>query len=96
MPSTTPCVNCRTVGNVRWERVITGTVVLVEYYCGHCEHVWRVREDEERRDTPRPAPAGDGPGHVRPGQLPHTPEERTNAEDRRRVTRTDRRRTRLE
>lgn len=91
MPSTTPCVHCGVVGNVRWERVITGTVILVEYYCGRCEHVWRVREDEERRDTPRTIPVGDT-DHVRPGQLPHIVEERINVRDRRRVTRKDRRR----
>ena len=53
MPFTTPCVRCGVVGNVRWERVLTGTVSYVEYYCGRCEHVWRVDEGSERRmDTP--------------------------------------------
>jgi hypothetical protein len=46
MPSTTPCVHCGIVGNVRWERVLRGTVMFVEYYCGRCEHVWRVDNDE--------------------------------------------------
>jgi len=41
-------VHCGVVGNVRWERVLTGTISFVEYYCGRCEHVWRVEEDEER------------------------------------------------
>ena len=48
MPSTTPCLHCGIVGNVRWERVLTGTVSFTEYYCGRCEHVWRVDEDGDR------------------------------------------------
>jgi hypothetical protein len=48
VPSTTPCVHCGVVGNVRWERVLTGTISFVEYYCGRCEHVWRVEEGDER------------------------------------------------
>ena len=50
MPSTTRCVHCGVVGYVRWERVITGTVTVVEYCCGNCDHVWRHREE----DVPRP------------------------------------------
>ena len=55
MPSTTPCVHCGVIGNVRWERVLTGTVIFVEYCCGRCEHVWRV-DDDERLSTPRNTP----------------------------------------
>ena len=55
MPSTTPCVQCGIVGNVRWERVLTGTVIFVEYSCGRCEHVWRV-DNDKRLSTPDAAP----------------------------------------
>ena len=67
MPATTPCVHCGAVGNVRWERVITGTVVVVDYYCGRCDHEWRLREGDERRETPHPTPIDDELNHVRPG-----------------------------
>ena len=55
MPSTTSCVHCGIVGNVRWERVLKGTVSFVEYYCGRCEHIWRV--DDERPSTLQPPEA---------------------------------------
>ena len=55
MPSTTPCVQCGIVGNVRWERVLTGTVIFVEYSCGRCEHVWRV-DNDKRLFTPDAVP----------------------------------------
>ena len=29
--------------------------MFVEYYCGRCEHVWRV-DDDERLSTPGPMP----------------------------------------
>jgi hypothetical protein len=61
MPSTTRCVHCGVVGYVRWERVIKGTVTVIEYYCGNCEHVWRHREDEERREPPRATPMTEAP-----------------------------------
>ena len=56
MPSTTACVHCGVVGNVRWERVITGPESFVEYYCGRCEYEWRVNDGEERRFAPRATP----------------------------------------
>jgi hypothetical protein len=58
MPLTTPCVQCGVVGNVRWERVLTGTVIFVEYFCGRCEHVWRVDGDERltTATTPKEKP----------------------------------------
>ena len=56
MPSTTPCVRCGVIGNVRWERVLTGTLMFVEYYCGRCEHVWRMDADERPTSVPQ-APA---------------------------------------
>ena len=59
MPSTTACVHCGSVGNVRWERVITGAESFIEYYCGRCEHEWRVNDRSERRFAPRATPKKD-------------------------------------
>ena len=82
MPSVTRCVHCGVVGYVRWERVITGTLTVVEYYCGNCEHVWRQREDEERREQPRAAPVTDRPDRSRSAGLPKQGDERARRERR--------------
>lgn len=68
MPSTTPCPQCGVVGHVRWERVLTGTVMFVEYYCGRCEHVWRV--DDDKRLSTRAAPPTEKPERSRATALP--------------------------
>ena len=54
MPAHTPCAHCGTVGFVRWERIITGEESATEYYCGRCEHSWRVRDVLEQHTAPRP------------------------------------------
>jgi len=68
MPYTTPCVHCGVVGNVRWERVLTGTVSFVEYYCGRCEHVWRV--DNDKGLSTSSAPPKEKPERSRAMALP--------------------------
>ena len=88
MPSTTPCVQCGVVGNVRWERVLTGTVIFVEYYCGRCEHVWRV-DDDERLSNPGPTRI-EKPERSRASALPAYPDRRSATEDRFRAPRIER------
>jgi hypothetical protein len=51
MPDRTPCVKCKKVGFVRWERVLRGGHGFTDYYCGHCDHGWTVADDERRRAT---------------------------------------------
>jgi hypothetical protein len=68
MPSTTPCVQCGVVGNVRWERVLTGSLMFVEYYCGRCQHIWRVDADD--RPSTQGAPPNKKPERSRASVLP--------------------------
>jgi hypothetical protein len=53
MPEKSPCAHCGTVGFVRQEHVVAAGWSFVEYYCGHCEHTWKVLEENERRAKPR-------------------------------------------
>ena len=80
MPSTTPCVQCGVVGSVRWERVLTGTMIFVEYYCGRCEHVWRV-DDDERLSTPGGTRI-EKPERSRASAFPDSPDQRSTTADR--------------
>jgi len=43
------CVQCGTRGLVRSEHVIAAGAAAVHYYCGRCEHTWKVPE-RERHD----------------------------------------------
>lgn len=45
MPAQTACAYCGTVGFVRWERVIAGTVAAMVYTCGRCQRVWRTDDE---------------------------------------------------
>ena len=52
MPQNTPCERCQRVGEVRLERIITGTRVTLSYYCGWCAHTWQLLTPDPRQ-TPR-------------------------------------------
>ena len=59
MPERTVCVQCNHVGLVREERVLMGSVLTLQYYCGRCEHSWNVLQGDPRasgRVTLRPKP----------------------------------------
>jgi hypothetical protein len=64
LPAQTPCVHCGVSGFVRQEHVITGQSSIIQFYCGHCDHSWRV---PDRRSEPRQAAdqRPDKPNHSR-------------------------------
>ena len=66
MPAQTPCARCGTIGFVRWERIISAEESITEFFCGRCEHEWRVRDADERRKVPRPAKR---PSVIRPDRF---------------------------
>lgn len=84
MTSSTACVRCGVIGNVRWERVLMGTLAFVEYYCGRCEHQWRVHDGDERATWMDKLDR-------RAGRT-DKPDRRSPTGDRRRTPRNDRRR----
>ena len=88
MPSTTPCVHCGIVGSVRWERVLTGTVIFVEYFCGRCEHVWRLDQDD--RLSPPGATPKEKPERSRAMALPDNADRRSAWGERPPASRTER------
>jgi hypothetical protein len=49
MPQHTACEQCHRVGLVRLERIITGTKVTLSYYCGGCDHTWKVDLPDPRK-----------------------------------------------
>jgi hypothetical protein len=63
MPQHTACEQCRRVGLVRLERIITGTSVTLSYYCGACHHVWQVHTPDPRKAERVPVH-----GHVKDGR----------------------------
>ena len=89
MPEKTPCAHCGRVGFVRWERVLVGVRAFVDFYCGKCEHTWRVAETGERRAKARARRYTETPDHSRSSQLGHD-DGRTGAPARRQI-KTDRR-----
>ena len=59
MSDRTVCVRCNHVGLVRVERVLTGSVLTLQYYCGKCDHTWDVPQVDRRTPIPvtlRPKP----------------------------------------
>jgi hypothetical protein len=41
-------VRCNHVGLVQVERVLTGSVLTLQYYCAKCEHKWDVLQEDRR------------------------------------------------
>jgi hypothetical protein len=60
MPYRIECVHCKRVGLVRVERILKGERTYQSYYCGSCNHIWLVVENDEPRRTPS-GHAVDGP-----------------------------------
>jgi hypothetical protein len=52
MPDKTPCIHCRKIGLVRREHVVKGAYGAIEYYCGACDHSWRVPNTQAEGDAP--------------------------------------------
>jgi hypothetical protein len=75
----TPCVHCGNVGFVRWERVLLGDRAFVDFYCGQCEHAWRMAETGERRARPRVRRYTELPDYSRPSVLGHDRDDRRTA-----------------
>ena len=45
-----PCERCQRVGLVRVERIITGKMVTLAYFCGACEHSWQMAALDARHN----------------------------------------------
>ena len=59
MPERTICVRCSHVGPVKVERVLTGSVLTLQYSCERCEYEWDVLQVDRRTPatvTLRPKP----------------------------------------
>jgi len=65
VPNKIQCPRCRKAGFVRFENVISRGVTARHYYCGSCEHVWRVTADGGTEFADR-ADDADPPGPSRP------------------------------
>jgi hypothetical protein len=52
MPDRTACPRCETTGFVRSERVISGKISVIEYYCGRCHHRWAAKDDRNSLGNP--------------------------------------------
>jgi hypothetical protein len=67
MPDRTPCVLCRKVGFIRFERVIRAGRSERHFYCGACTHAWIVADDGD--STAKHEPGAIPPDRSRPTRV---------------------------
>ena len=51
------CVHCKRVGLVRVEHIVKAELTFLSYYCGACNHIWLVAENDEQPAKRRGEPA---------------------------------------
>jgi hypothetical protein len=52
----TKCPRCRRVGLVRAETIVRGGRTIWSFYCGGCQHEWRMTTEIDDSEPPPPKP----------------------------------------